>query len=67
MKRDIRRKKISVSGFLVLSDMTLFVHFWHFIIVGFRTSFRMKYYSEIMIFDTFPYSAVRNHVLFNAA
>jgi hypothetical protein len=66
MKRDIRRKKISVSAFLMLSDMTLFVHFWHFIIVGFRTSFRMKY-SEITIFDTFSYSAVRNHVLFNAA
>jgi len=50
----------------MLSDMALFVHFWHFIIVGFRASFRMEYYSEIMIFDTFSYSAVRNHVLFNA-
>ena len=67
MKRDIRRKKISVSGFLVQSHLMLFVHFWHFVIVGFRTSFRMKYYSEITIFDTFSCSAVRNHVLFNAA
>jgi hypothetical protein len=47
MKRDIRGKKINGGGLLVLSDMTLFVHFWNFINVGLKTSFRMKYYSEI--------------------
>jgi hypothetical protein len=47
MKRDIRGKKINGSGLLVLSNMTFFVHVWNFIIVGLRTSFTMKYYSEI--------------------
>jgi len=47
MKRDISGKKINGSGLLVLSDVTLFVHFWNFIIVGLRTSFRMNCYSEI--------------------
>jgi hypothetical protein len=47
MKRDIRGKKFNGSGLLVLSDMMFFVHFWNFIIEGLRTSFRMKYYSEI--------------------
>jgi hypothetical protein len=56
--------KINGSGLLGLSDMMLFVHFQHFTVVG-RASFRMKYCSAGMIFDTFC-STIRNHVL-NAA